>query len=114
VAIAFEIYLNGEKICTAGVGRFGVLTAILGWVKRSPFVEEEEGSETDINDREEETYINVSGLIGNDRIGYESVKWLRQNLDIGDLVTVKVVDKFQDRNLWDVWMYAIITYNFYI
>ena len=28
---AFEVYLNGEKLCTAGLGEAGVTSAILSW-----------------------------------------------------------------------------------
>jgi hypothetical protein len=29
--IAFEIHLNGEKLCRAGIGDSGVLSAIVTW-----------------------------------------------------------------------------------
>ena len=33
--ICFEIFVNGKKICTAGIdSEFGVLTSIVTWVKR--------------------------------------------------------------------------------
>ena len=32
--IAFEVSLNGKVVSTAGVKDFGVLTAILSWVRR--------------------------------------------------------------------------------
>ena len=28
---AFEVYLNGKRICTAGVGEVGVLSTSLAW-----------------------------------------------------------------------------------
>jgi hypothetical protein len=31
--IAFELYLNGKKPCTAGVGNDGVLSAHVTWVR---------------------------------------------------------------------------------
>jgi hypothetical protein len=35
--IAFEVYLNGEKLCTAGLGDLGVVSAILGWRGTQPY-----------------------------------------------------------------------------
>jgi len=29
----FEVEVNGKKVCVAGVGEFGVLTATLSWVR---------------------------------------------------------------------------------
>jgi hypothetical protein len=35
--IAFEAYLNGKKICVAGVGDSGVLSAFLWWHGPHPY-----------------------------------------------------------------------------
>ena len=32
--IALEVHVNGKRLCTAGVGRRGVLSAIASWVNR--------------------------------------------------------------------------------
>jgi len=32
----FEAYVNDDKVCTAGLGSYGVMTAILTLVERSP------------------------------------------------------------------------------
>ncbi|WP_414618836.1 hypothetical protein [Calothrix sp. CCY 0018] len=39
--IAFEISLNGEHICTAGVEEIGSLNAITTWAKRSNSISDE-------------------------------------------------------------------------
>jgi len=33
---AFEVYINGERACLAGIGDDGVLTAIVSWVSKYP------------------------------------------------------------------------------
>jgi len=32
--ICFEVKINGNKVCVAGVGESGVLSSIINWVKR--------------------------------------------------------------------------------
>ncbi len=72
--IAFEVRLNAKKLCVAGVGNDGVLTAIVDFVARPQDVRSE---------------LDVGGLISSTN---EHVKWLNRTLRIGDEVTVKVVD----------------------
>ncbi len=40
--IGFEIWLNGEHICTAGIDQIGSLNAIATWAKRSNSTSDEE------------------------------------------------------------------------
>ncbi len=78
--IAFQISINGEHVCTAGVGDLGVLSAILTWVRRSP--------EKSRNGKsfEEELTIEVGGLSEG-----VSSRWLSRTLSVGDVIGVKVV-----------------------
>ena len=72
---AFEIYLNGEKICTAGVGNDGVLSAIVNCITGR--------SRADL-------HLQVGGLINP---GKEHVSWIEQKqLTLGDEIRVKVVE----------------------
>lgn len=73
--IAFEVYLNGKKLCVAGIGNEGVVTAIVDWVGRP------EGASSE---------LSVSGLISPAR---EHVKWVDRKLRVGDQIRVKVVNK---------------------
>ena len=82
---AFVLYLNGKKLCTAGVGDQGVLTAIVDWVRRK-------GPRTlsrRSDNVEEELGVSLEGLIT--RTG-EHVRWRRQRLDVGDEVRIKIVE----------------------
>ena len=76
--IAFEISINGNKTTTAGIGEYGVLSAILSWVKRRA-------------DGSEEMTFDVGGLVSNDQ-RTENLRWLCENLNIGDEVTIRIVD----------------------
>ena|SRR5579864_37485 len=72
---AFEIYLNGEKLCIAGMGDDGVLSAIVNWVTGR--------SRADL-------HLYVGALINP---GKEHVTWIEQkHLNVGDEIRVKVVE----------------------
>jgi hypothetical protein len=71
---AFQVELNGKRICTAGVGADGVLTAILDYV----------GGE-----RGDRLSLSVGGLTSP---AHEHVIWRQVGLKVGDLVAVKVVE----------------------
>src|SRR5260370_40939422 len=58
--IAFEVSLNGNKVCNAGVGDVGVLTTIITWVRRNGGNTETREPE---NIEEEELKLDITGLI---------------------------------------------------
>ena len=73
---AFEVYLNGKKLCLAGIGDDGVLTAIVNWVTR--------GGKGDL-------FLEVGGLISPVR---EHVAWIKQKpLRVGDQLQITLVEK---------------------
>jgi hypothetical protein len=70
---AFKVSLNGKKLCLAGVGEHGVLSAIVNWVA---------------GDRGADLFMEVGGLASE-----EHVAWIRQkHLRVGDEIRVKIVD----------------------
>src|SRR5882724_9517790 len=71
---AFEVSLNGKRVCVAGVGDHGVLTAMVEYVLRP------DGKEMS---------LEVGGLITPQK---EHVRWIRQDLEMGDEVRVKLVE----------------------
>ena len=73
---AFEVYLNGKKLCLAGIGDDGVLSAIVNWVTR--------------RDRGD-LFLEVGGLISPTE---EHVAWTSQKpLRVGDKIQVKIVER---------------------
>jgi hypothetical protein len=73
VMIAFEVFVNGERVCTAATR--GVLTAILTWTWR----------------QEEDTSLTVGGISEPDA-GARHVEWPTPwPLKVGDEVTVRIV-----------------------
>jgi hypothetical protein len=73
---AFEVSLNGKKLCLAGIGDDGVLTAIVNWVTR--------GGKGD-------SFLRVGGLI---TTVSEHVAWVNHKpLRVGDQVKIRLVEK---------------------
>ena len=72
---AYEVYLNGEKLCLAGIGDDGVLTAIVSWVTGQ--------------DRADQI-LEVGGLVGPTS---ENVSWTkRKPLRVGDQIQINLVE----------------------
>jgi len=80
----FQIYLNGKKVSTAGVGDLGVLSSHVSWVRR---VGERTLSQKPIGVGEELT-LHVGGFIAPSG---EHVRWLDRKLKVGDEVSIRVV-----------------------
>ena len=83
--IAFKLSINGEYICTAGVRDFGVVSAIITWVRRKP----ENGRDGETKTIQEELTAELGGLDSKSR---EHLKWWSQRLRVGDRVSIEVVD----------------------
>lgn len=88
--IAFDIFVNDEKVCTAGVDSdFGMLTSILSWAKRDlGRLPAEVRSEVS----GEELKMVISGqksLGGND---FENLQWKDHTLQPGDEIRIAIVN----------------------
>jgi len=70
----FEVRLNKKRLCVAGIGEDGVLSAILSHV---------------IGDRSDEVNLHVGGL---DSKLDEHVVWRHLPLQTGDEVTIRVLE----------------------
>lgn len=82
--IGFEVEVNGEKICLAGVGEFGVLTTIVSWVRTGAMVAEE-------GEQVNKLELHVGGL---KEAGSASahITWLNKNLVLDDEIKVRIVN----------------------
>jgi hypothetical protein len=83
--IAFEIYVNGKRLCTAGIGEVGVLAANLLWVGSEP----QKGARNKTAKMDEYASIRVGGLFSKTE---EHVKWARRNLRRGDEVAIRIIE----------------------
>lgn len=79
--IAFEVHVNGQKLCTAGIGELGVLTAMVNWTRARRI--DKGGVPEQILD------LAVSGL---DSSSAEFPSWLRKPITAGDEILIRVVD----------------------
>jgi hypothetical protein len=70
----FEVSLNGERLCAAGIDGDGSLTAILHAVTAKP---------------RDELGLEVQGLVSATE---EYVKWAQVGLKVGDEVRVRIVE----------------------
>ena len=69
---ALEVLMNGHRICLAGIGREGVLSAQVFRV---------------VGRRAEKIHLAVSGMEGS-----KSVQWAFLDIGVGDEVVIRVVD----------------------
>jgi hypothetical protein len=90
--LCFEVYRNGEKLCTAGIGDFGVLSAMLTWVSHEP-EKLKEWAESGVPDIEATRLEFTVGGLGR-CIGEagEHLKWVESDLAVGDEIRIRVVD----------------------
>ena len=91
--IAFDIFLNGERVCTAGVeSDFGMLTAVFSWTKRDlAMLPNEIRSEVPVEDLK----MIVSGQksLGENR--FENLQWQGRELQPGDDIRIRIVEADQ-------------------
>jgi hypothetical protein len=72
---AFQVYINGERVCLAGIGDNGVLTAIVSWV---------------VAPDREEMDLSVGGLISPVK---EHVNWTNRHPRVGDEIKIKIIER---------------------
>jgi len=85
----FELTINGEKRCIAGVDD-GVLTAMLTYVKRAP--ESNERSDGQAEAKTESLEFRIGGLQNIEPGSSAHVDWLVQDMLVGDEIKIKIID----------------------
>ena len=96
--IAFEVKVNGKKVCTAGIRQFGNLCAHLDW-SRGPQV----APSTGFQHHDEFLEFKVAGVhvrhkpkkAPNLKRGFrytETLEWISRRLRAGDEITIRVVE----------------------
>jgi len=80
--ICFEVSINGRTLCTAGVGEFGVLSAIVSWVHREP------QSAIGESDNRATIDLEVGGLRNR-----RHFTWLTdQAISVGDQISIRIIE----------------------
>jgi hypothetical protein len=78
--VVFEVSLNGEPLCRAGVGESGVLTAIVTWFGPK---------EAERSSRPETLDFSVGGVAS---ATFEHLDWVRRPLAVGDRITIEIAE----------------------
>src|ERR687898_526435 len=89
--IAFEISIDGQKACTAGVAPTGVPSVTATWVRRPS--RDAASGDTDGGSFEEELILDVGGLRHDPDGASVHVSWLRRPLRPGQWITIAVVER---------------------
>jgi hypothetical protein len=71
--LTFEIFLNGRRLTSAGIGKDGYISAVITYLS--------EKNRTD---------IDIVGLLASKKL---YVRWVRRPLHTGDEVRIKIIDK---------------------
>jgi len=89
----FELAVNGEPICAAGLDGFGVVNCIISWVKRNPEAVDlsKVPGATPEEFFKEQMSVNLGGLDSNDTNNKMPVTWSHKELNAGDVVTVRIL-----------------------
>jgi hypothetical protein len=88
--VGLEVYRNDERLCVAGVGDFGVLTACVNWVAHTPDRLEQWATEG-VSEQPAELNLQVGGLKTNERAALHK-RWIDTSLRVGDEIRIHIVD----------------------
>jgi len=93
--LGYNVYRNNERLCVAGVGDFGVLTACVTWVGYSP-ERLVRWAADGISERQPvELTLHVGGLKSDDREPGLHLRWIDANVRVGDEIKIQVIDVAQ-------------------
>ncbi len=84
--IAFEVTINGRRLCCAGIADRGILTAILNWVRRRPEAVSSTAGPV------EELRFSLGGLRSGVGGPGEHLTWYDDSVKIGDEIRVRIVE----------------------
>jgi len=85
--ICFEVTINGEKICTAGVGDAGVLSSLLTFAKKRASADKQgDGSRSNIT-------LRVGGMADIDDETNEHLEWFVRQVNVGDEIFIRIIER---------------------
>ena len=90
--IRFQVSINGHPVAIVGVGDYGVLHAIVSWVRRSPAaITDEVRARPDFDEQwflKERCELLLGAL---DTIAQRDHSWPKRDLSPGDEITIRVL-----------------------
>jgi hypothetical protein len=93
--VAYNVYRNDERLCVAGVGEFGVLTACVTWVAHSPEKLDRWAAEGIPEQEPAELILQVGGLKSNGNGPASHMRWAEEGLQVGDEIKIHITDASQ-------------------
>jgi len=93
--LGYNVYRNNERLCVAGVGDFGVLTACVTWVGYSPERLVRWAADRISERQPVELALHVGGLKSDDREPGLHLRWIDANVRVGDEIKIQVIDVAQ-------------------
>ena len=85
--IAFDVSRNDERLFVAGVGGYGVLTAMVSWVAHPPETLAQWTTDGIVDPETGELNLQVGGLKDN-----LQMRWIDKPLRVGDEIKIHVID----------------------
>ena len=89
--LCLEVYRNGEKLCTAGIGEFGLLDARVMWLSHEPEMLARRAADGRSPRQPVTLDLAVGGAVG-DGTEFEHLDWVKEALAVGDEIRILVVD----------------------
>ena len=92
---AFQVLINGEEKCVAGVGEFGDLRAMIAYTHPHPAALKQTSAPPHLIEAMamEQLYLTIMGIVGNIAdTQIHDVAWSFQTLQVGDSVEFRIVE----------------------
>jgi hypothetical protein len=86
-----EVFRNGERLCRAGIGEFGMLDAMVIWHRQDPERMARLRAQGWTGPDPVPLELSLSGAV-NQPEGLEHLEWLKLALEVGDEVRVLVLE----------------------
>ena len=90
--VGYSVSRNNERLCIAGVGDVGVLTACVTWAGHSPAKLARWAAEGISDQAPMELTLHVGGLKSDDGSPSVHMRWIDVGLQVGDEITIHVID----------------------
>jgi hypothetical protein len=84
--VRFEVLVDGQRRCIAGIDGLGVLSIIVNWVMRDPKAKPDDYSIEDWS--RQRLQLSVGGLRVPDQ---QSVNWVSEDLAAAEEITIRVL-----------------------
>jgi hypothetical protein len=92
--VRFQLEINGRPVCTSGIDNFGVLSAIVNWVKRDPSrFDPARHSAASVAEFSREALRIEFGGFDSSASPERHLSWHQQELKVGDVVSIRVLGR---------------------